>query len=144
MSEKHLYTELEKELREICVHIKNKGRVMLQDYELTPPQFEALLHLNKAGELTLGELSGRMYLACSTITDLLDRMEKTELVLRVKDAKDKRISRVKVLPRGHAVIASVLEARQTFLKGALAQMDEAALMALLNTITHLNHCLLEE
>ena len=39
-----------------------------------------------------------MALACSTITDLIDRMEKAELVLRRKSSKDKRVVIVEVLP----------------------------------------------
>ena len=34
--------------------------------------------------MTIGELSKSMALACSTITDLIDRMEKAQLVVRKK------------------------------------------------------------
>ncbi|HEY4553317.1 MAG TPA: MarR family transcriptional regulator, partial [Bacillaceae bacterium] len=82
--------ELEKDLRYISAIIKQKGRELLSDYSITPPQFVALQWLFEEGDMTIGELSNKMYLACSTTTDLIDRMEKKELVVRVKDPKDRR------------------------------------------------------
>jgi len=110
----NIYT-LEKDLRDICVKIKTKGREILSEFDITPPQFQALLYLVFEGDLTLGELSGRMYLACSTITDLLDRMEKSSLVKRIKDEKDKRVTRVMVLEKGTDLIEKVLYNRRKFL-----------------------------
>jgi DNA-binding MarR family transcriptional regulator len=144
MHNQEVFVDLEKNLREICINIKNKGRQMLQHFDLTPPQFEALQHLVREGDQTLGELSLKMYLACSTITDLLDRMEKSELVLRVKDLKDKRITRVKVLPKGFQVIESVLDARRQFLQGALLGVDDEALEAIVESVLKLNAFMSEE
>lgn len=144
MKDKSVFVDMERELREICVQLKVKGRVMLQDFDLTPPQFDALLHLVKDGDQTLGDLSNKMYLACSTITDLLDRMEKTGLVSRVKDDKDKRITRVVVLPKGHGVIERVLEARRQFLANVLEGMSDMDLQKTLKTITALNAYMMAE
>ncbi|MGB3367019.1 MAG: MarR family transcriptional regulator, partial [Acidaminobacteraceae bacterium] len=82
---------IEENLRLVCGKVKNKGREILSDYDITPPQFNALLTLIEHDGLTIGELSNKMYLACSTVTDLLDRMERNELVVRVRDEKDRRI-----------------------------------------------------
>lgn len=71
---------LEKELRYIAAIIKQKGRELLTDYSITPPQFIALQWLFEDGDMTIGELSNKMYLACSTTTDLIDRMEKKNLL----------------------------------------------------------------
>jgi len=88
--------ELEKELRHLCTMIKQKGREILTNFEITPPQFTALQYLILEENLTIGELSNKMYLACSTITDLVDRMEKNELVKRKRDEKDRRVVRVQL------------------------------------------------
>ena len=80
--------DVERLLREISVIVKRKGREILEEFPITPPQFTALLWLNDAGSLTVGELSQKMYLACSTITDLVDRMEKNHLVKRVRDVNE--------------------------------------------------------
>lgn len=71
------FVEIEFLLRKISVIVKRKGREILSHFPITPPQFTALLLLRDEGDLTIGELSQKMYLACSTMTDLIDRMEKT-------------------------------------------------------------------
>lgn len=74
--------------------------------------------------MTIGELSQKMALACSTITDLIDRMEKAELVVRKKDEKDKRVVRVEVLPNGYDILEKVLNKRIDFLSGKLSNFSD--------------------
>lgn len=116
--------ELEKELRHLCTVIKNKGREILTDFEITPPQFQALQTLINEENLTIGELSNKMYLACSTITDLVDRMEKNQLVKRVRDEKDRRIVRILVLEKGHQIISEVLHVRRNYLADLLKNVSQ--------------------
>ena len=92
---KELVAEIEGLLREISVVVKRKGREILNEFPITPPQFTALLWLNDEGDMTIGDLSQKMYLACSTMTDLVDRMEKNGLVERVRDDRDRRVVRIR-------------------------------------------------
>ena len=85
---------LEKELRHISGIIKQRGRQILNSYTITPPQFVALQWLFEIGDMTIGDLSNKMYLAFSTTTDLIDRMERSELVQRVRDEQDRRDVRI--------------------------------------------------
>src|SRR5690606_3546656 len=91
----------------------------LSDFNITIPQFTALQILINKGNMTIGELSKSMALACSTITDLIDRMEKAELVVRKKDEKDKRVVRIEVLPKGYEILEKVLNKRIEFLSSKL-------------------------
>ncbi|NBG87909.1 MarR family winged helix-turn-helix transcriptional regulator [Isachenkonia alkalipeptolytica] len=128
-------TEIERELRYLCTIVKQKGREMLVEFEITPPQFQALLYLVKEEDLTIGELSKRMYLACSTITDLVDRMEKNKMVKRVRDEKDRRVVRVAVLEKGHKIIQKVLTARREYLRDILKDLSEEQQTFILNGIS---------
>ncbi len=116
--------ELEEELRHLCMVIKNKGREILTDFEITPPQFQALQTLINGEDMTIGELSNKMFLACSTITDLVDRMEKNQLVKRVRDEKDRRIVRILVLEKGHEIIREVLHVRRNYLADLLKDLSQ--------------------
>lgn len=118
---------IEENLRRVCYKIKKKGREILNDVDITPPQFEALQHLIYEERLTIGELSSRMYLACSTVTDLLDRMERNELVKRVKDESDRRIVRVEVLPKGHDLLEQVMQNRRLYIESILDELDESVI-----------------
>ena len=60
-------------LRHIAGIIKQKGREILTQYTITPPQFVGLQWLYEYGDMTIGELSQKMYLACSTIRSPSDR-----------------------------------------------------------------------
>ncbi|CCQ97104.1 Uncharacterized HTH-type transcriptional regulator YsmB [[Clostridium] ultunense Esp] len=115
---------IEKHLRKIDYIIRLKGREILNDFNITIPQFSALQILIYNGELTIGELSQKMALACSTITDLVDRMEKNQLVVRKKDDRDKRVVRIEVLPKGHEIVKKVLEKRVKFLDSKMVDLTE--------------------
>lgn len=80
--------------------------------------------------MTIGELSQKMALACSTITDLVDRMEKNELVVRKRDEKDKRVVRIEVLQKGHQIVEKVLEKRVMFLDTKMKGLTEEQKLSL--------------
>ncbi|MFT4415081.1 MarR family winged helix-turn-helix transcriptional regulator [Fredinandcohnia humi] len=107
--------DIEKSLRYISGIIKQKGREILNNYTITTPQFLALQWLLEHGDMTIGELSNKMFLACSTTTDLVDRMEKNNLVMRVKDPKDRRVVRIHLLEEGERIIEEVIKKRQDYL-----------------------------
>ena len=111
---------IEKDMRYIAGIIKQKGRELLSDYTITPPQFVALQWLFEDGDMTIGELSNKMYLAFSTTTDLVDRMEKNQLVKRVKDPNDRRVVRIHLLDEGKVLIDEVIKKRQVYLQEVLA------------------------
>lgn len=129
--EKHSFESvalLEKELRYISHLIKQKGREILSNYTITPPQFVALQWLHESGDMTIGDLSTKMYLAFSTTTDLVDRMEKNDLVQRVRDENDRRVVRIHLLSEGERIIEEVIEKRQNYLRDIMEDFnqDEAA------------------
>lgn len=115
---------LEKELRHISGIIKQRGRQILNAYTITPPQFVALQWLFELGDMTIGDLSNKMYLAFSTTTDLIDRMERSNLVQRVRDEQDRRVVRIHLLKEGERIIEEVIDKRQQYLKDILKQFDE--------------------
>lgn len=129
---------IEENFRYAAWKIKLKGREILGDFDITPPQFNALLTLSKHEKLTIGELSSKMFLACSTVTDLLDRMERNELVVRMKDEKDRRVVRIKVLDKGHNMIEGVLENRRKYIRETLDGLSEEMVDSVFEVMKLLN------
>lgn len=115
--------QMEKDLRHIAGIIKQQGRKILTNYKITPPQFIALQWLFEHGDMTIGDLSTKMYLAFSTTTDLVDRMENNELVKRVRDEQDRRVVRIHLLPEGERIIEEVIAKRQTYLNTMLNHFE---------------------
>ncbi|WP_306974940.1 MarR family winged helix-turn-helix transcriptional regulator [Alkalibacillus salilacus] len=117
--------------------VKQRGREILNHYPITPPQFIALQWLLDSGDLTIGELSKKMYLAFSTTTDLVDRMEKNELIERIRDPKDRRVVRIHLLSKGKDIIDEVIDKRQQYLKDVLNSYSVEEVEILRRSMTQL-------
>lgn len=57
---------------------------------LTAPQILLLQTIRNKGEVTIKELANDMSLSQATVTSILDRLEKRELVYRERSSEDKR------------------------------------------------------
>jgi DNA-binding MarR family transcriptional regulator len=56
------------------------------------------------GSLSLGELSKGMYLHPSTISGVVDRLEKKRYVVRDRTEKDRRVVKVRLTPKGKMLV----------------------------------------
>lgn len=139
-----IFADIEKDLRYIAGIIKQKGREILSNYTITPPQFVALQWLFEEGDMTIGELSNKMFLACSTTTDLVDRMEKNKLVMRVKDPNDRRVVRIHLLEEGERIIDEVIKKRQVYLQEVLVNFSTEEVILLKNNLMKLHQEMKEE
>ncbi|HBW35811.1 MarR family winged helix-turn-helix transcriptional regulator [Desulfosporosinus sp. BICA1-9] len=110
-----LTKQLEETLRQADTILFKRGRSILMDMEISALQFNALLTIREFGSLTMGDLCKNLFVACSTATDLADRMERSELVERVRDDKDRRVVKLHLLARGNQVLEAVIAERQNFL-----------------------------
>ncbi|KAF0197676.1 MAG: transcriptional regulator [Bacillota bacterium] len=136
--------DVERLIRTVSAIIKKRGREILADFDITPPQFNALLTLIQSGSLTIGELGERMYLACSTATDLVDRMERNGLVARERDTNDRRVIRLKVLERGHQMLDEVMMARKRYLSSVLEKISGDEIKAMIVALVHLSELMTQE
>jgi len=66
------------------------SRHLVKTTGLTTPQILLLQTINRNGELTIGELAHDISLSQATVTTILDRLEKRELVYRKRSVEDKR------------------------------------------------------
>lgn len=94
--------ELEAKARELMSHMERLAdRVYLQQDAAEVGRREAIvLKQLIAAPLTMGELSGKLGLALSTVTGIIDRLVERELVTRDRSEDDRRIVVVKLTPRG--------------------------------------------
>jgi DNA-binding MarR family transcriptional regulator len=113
--------EMERLLREIARCVRRQGRRALGAMGITGPQFDALNQL-RCSAMTMGELCERLEVASSTLTDLVDRMERAGLVRRCRVETDKRVVRLHISDRGRAVIENVLEVRAAYVGTVLERL----------------------
>lgn len=101
-----------------ALHKEAADQAMQSD--LTIPQKIVLGHLKKYGDLSVKELSQRVRLSHSTVSGIVDRLARKELVVRITDQQDRRITKVALtdvaknrlnrLP--HQMFASIVERYQ--------------------------------
>jgi DNA-binding MarR family transcriptional regulator len=75
----------------------------LERLDLTSPQFYVLATIGYAGELPFGEIGEKMMVTVSNLTGIVDRLEEKRLVVRERDARDRRVVRVTLTDKGMKV-----------------------------------------
>ncbi len=69
--------------------------------DCTIPQFDVMASLMRTPDgIPLVELSRRLLVTAGNITGIIDRMVRDGLVVRAPDAKDRRVVRVRLTPKG--------------------------------------------
>ena len=106
----------------------------LSKWSMSTPQYGVLLHLSKGEPLSLSYLSELVFRSNSTLTSLIDRMERDGLVARVAHANDRRVTTVELTPKGKEMLLEIRYHHRPFL---------ADMMSVLSTkeITQLNELL---
>jgi len=102
------------------------------DDGISPTQRSILTTLERRGSLTHGELATTERVRPPTITAAVDRLERDGLVLRTRDADDRRVARVSLIDAGRDLLRAAREQRTAYLEQrlrALPVADRAAIAA---------------
>ena len=86
-----------------------RTHVLLEEIGVYPGQPPMLFILNQEDGQSQKELANKLKIKPSTITVMLKRMEKANLIVRKKDDKDQRISRVYLTEKGKKVCEDTIE-----------------------------------
>ncbi len=115
---------------EICCH----GISVSQCYTL-----EAL---NEHAPLTMGELADHLHLKISTMTRIVDRLVEQKLGRRVEDAKDRRICRVRLAPKGQRLMSTIqselIDVHETVLRSIAPGSRDAVISAMESLLAAFN------
>lgn len=102
MSKEHL-----KLSNQLCFPLYAASRLITRSYQpyldklgITYPQYLVLLVLWETDELTVNDITRKLILNTNTITPLLQRMEKLELISRHRSENDERKVIVKLTHKG--------------------------------------------
>ena len=96
---------------------RQHSQSLKQKYGITAAQLQLLKILEKRGDLTHSEISELMYLRGSTVSGIIDRLEKRSLVRRKRSRSDRRLVRVGLSEKGKELLAGVPRGQSKF--GAL-------------------------
>ncbi len=93
-------SEIMQSLRRVIKAIHDYSRDVSNNFGITAPQLWALKTISQHGSLSQGELSEKMYLHPSTITGVVNRLEKKGYVERDRNQADRRVVKVRLTPKG--------------------------------------------
>ncbi|WP_369765128.1 MarR family winged helix-turn-helix transcriptional regulator [Flavobacterium sp. WC2429] len=113
--------------------IINQYRPLLEELQLTYPQYLVMLVLWEYKEQTVNQLGEKLKLDSGTLTPLLKRMEQKEFVSRIRSTVDERLVNISLTEKGLA-----LKEKASCIPGQLMEsMNVSAedLLSLKNIIT---------
>ncbi|MBI4357952.1 MAG: MarR family transcriptional regulator [Candidatus Omnitrophica bacterium] len=98
---------LNESFREIQVLFSRFYTTILNQYDLSLPQYALLSLLATSGLMTMTQASRKLHLSKPAITNLVDRLEETRFIKRFPHAKDRRIHLLKTLSKGRNLVRKI-------------------------------------
>ena len=120
----YLYTESRRITKELA-------RAVL----LTGPQLTVLKMLEGVGDLSLSELSERIRAQNSTVTGIIDRMEREGLVLRERSNEDRRVINITLTEKGSRIAREVSVEPMEVLRASLESLSVTDMRELMKILT---------
>ena len=112
-------------LRRIVKALHSYSQDVYRQYGLTAPQLWALKTLQRAGRLSAGQLAQALAVHQSSLSTLIDRLEKRGLVSRVRSRGDGRFVLIELTKRGLTLSAMAPEPASGRLLHGLQAMTRA-------------------
>lgn len=109
--------------------LRKELKVFFAERGLEPSEFDVLATLRRHGapyELTAGALLKAAMVTSGAITNRIDRLEAKGLVERVRDTGDRRSVRIRLTPRGLALVDELVAQHVANEERLLAALDPAA------------------
>ncbi len=120
----YLYTESRRVTKELA-----------RRAELTGPQLTVLKLLEGVGDLSLSELSERIRAQNSTVTGIIDRMEREGLVVRARSTEDRRVVHIRLTEKGAKIAREIAVEPMEIFRSALESLSPAETRSLLEILT---------
>jgi DNA-binding MarR family transcriptional regulator len=120
----YLYTESRRVTKEVARRV-----------DLTGPQLTVLKMLEGLGDLSLSELSERIRAQNSTVTGIIDRMEREGLVVRARSTEDRRVVHIRLTEKGARIAREIAVEPMEVFRGALESLSAGEMRDLLRILT---------
>jgi DNA-binding MarR family transcriptional regulator len=105
--------------------------------DLTGPQLTVLKLLEQFGDLSLSGLSERIRAQNSTVTGIIDRMEREALVVRERSKEDRRVVYIRLTDKGRELAREIPVEPMEIFRSALESLTADDMRTLLRVMTKL-------
>ncbi|HEY2515158.1 MAG TPA: MarR family transcriptional regulator [Polyangiaceae bacterium] len=103
--------------------------------ELTGPQLTVVKMLESVGDLSLSDLSEKIRAQNSTVTGIIDRMEREGLVVRARSTEDRRVVNIRLTEKGARIAKEIPVEPMEIFRGALSSLTPAETRELFRILT---------
>ncbi len=110
---------------------------LASQFGLTGPQLTVIKLLETFENLSLSSLSERIRAQNSTVTGIIDRMEREELVRRERSTSDRRVVHIRLSDKGQKLARQIQVEPMEIFRGALLSLSQADLRDLLRIMNKL-------
>ena len=110
---------------------------MASQFGLTGPQLTVIKLLETFEDLSLSSLSERIRAQNSTVTGIIDRMEREGLVRRERSTVDRRVVHIRLSDKGQKLAREIQVEPMEIFRDALASLTQADLRDLLRIMNKL-------
>lgn len=121
-------------LRKIIRAIDLHSKQLAHHYGLTGPQLIVLKELNRTGSMQVGKLAKTISLSHATVSGIVDRLQKRELLVRERSQVDRRSITVTITEAGTALLASAPSPLQDQFLAELTKLKEWEQTLLLSSL----------
>ena len=115
------------EVIEAIVYLYTESRRLTKELarraDLTGPQLTVVKMLEQIGDLSLSELSERIRAQNSTVTGIIDRMVRENLVLRERSKEDRRVVFIRLTPKGRKLAQEITVEPMEIFRNALEDLS---------------------
>ena len=126
-------------LQQLVTDLEREGVELLKTVDLSPAQYNVLRILRGAGPAgaTCGDVTTSLIKHDPDVTRLLDRLERRELIVRTREASDRRVVRTRITRAGLKLLAELddpIDALHERQLGHLSERQLGDLRALIGAI----------
>ena len=118
-------------LRQILQEMSKHSKLILENFKISTPQLICLNEVFQHGPISIGALTKIVFLNNSTVTGIIDRLEKRELVRRIRISKDRRQVHIEITEQGVEFIKKAPKPIQDQFMDRLTTLDEEKIALIL-------------
>lgn len=127
--------------KEINSKLNHSIREEFKDTGLTVPQIHIIRILHNNERLKISEISKKMSLVNSTVSGIVDRLEKQELVKRVRSEKDKRIVFIELTNKANELVKELRQTIDNYFEGVFVNSSKEEIDTILDGLETLKKIL---
>jgi len=125
------------DLLKLVARSRQQSHEFLETYGVTVPQSGVLRVLRREGSQPIGTLAETLYLKTSTVSGIIDRLERDKHVDRVRGNTDRRVVLVELTPTGRKLAENLPVTSYDKVRRAIEQLEGDEVNSLMNLMSRL-------